>query len=383
MAGREAGTVTPFLVVVGLVLVAATGVSMVATVVVPRGRSLPQLLPLAVVRLVRAAALLGSKMFRTFESKDGFLAALGPASLLAQLAVFLGLFLLGYAVALVPWSTSFGSALAAAGSSMLTLGLVHGPKGGNDALQIAAAATGATAIALQVGYLPTIYQAFNRRESLVSLMESRSGVPSWGPELLARHQLIHTVEALGPFYGDWESWAADVAETHISYPVLVYFRSPAPWYSWVLSLLATMDAAAMHLALCPDAAPGSARFCLRMGFTALRRIGGTLRIPYDKDPLPEGPIMLTFDEFEYAVGVLEEVGFPLERSAEEAWPHFVGWRVNYESLAYGLADVVLAPRAPWSGSRRSLGAATAMPDRPPHRSPGGRLVYESKRRPDA
>lgn len=374
---------TPFLVAVGLLLVSATAVSMIATVVVPRGGSLPQALPLAVIRVAREAALFGSRIFKSFERKDGFLAALGPVSLLAQLAVFLGLFLVGYAIALAPWSTSFPSALAAAGSSMLTLGLVHGPKGGNDALDIAAAATGATAIALQVGYLPTIYQAFNRRESLVTLMESRSGVPSWGPELLARHQLIHTVEALGPFYADWEGWAADVAETHISYPVLVYFRSPAPWYSWVLALLATMDAAAMQLALCPGSAPSSARFCLRMGFTALRRIGTTLRLAYEKDPLPEGPIALSFEEFTYAVGILEEVGFPLERNAEEAWPHFVGWRVNYESLAYALADLVLAPRAPWSGPRRALGANTAMPDRPPHRSPDGRLVYESKRRPDS
>jgi hypothetical protein len=69
------------------------------------------------------------------------------------------------------------------------------------------------------------------------------------------------------------------------------------------------------------------------------------------------------------VQMLEDVGFPTERSAAEAWPDFRGWRVNYESVAYRLADRLTAPPAPWSGSRRHLRSGPVAPRRPPQRAP--------------
>ena len=87
------------------------------------------------------------------------------------------------------------------------------------------------------------------------------------------------------------------------------------------------------------------------------------------DPLPEAPIQLSFTEFEEAVRMLAEVGFPIERTAEEAWPDFHGWRVNYETAAYRLADRLVAPPAPWSGPRRHVGPDIVEPRRPPHRRP--------------
>ena len=89
----------------------------------------------------------------------------------------------------------------------------------------------------------------------------------------------------------------------------------------------------------------------------------------DLDPNPEGPIQLTFEEFAAAVEMLEHVGFPMERSAEEAWPDFRGWRVNYETVAYRLCDRLTAPPAPWSGTRRNLRSGVVAPRRPPQRSP--------------
>jgi hypothetical protein len=241
--------------------------------------------------------------------------------------------------------------------------------------------TGAIAIALQIGYLPAIYQAFNRRESLVTLMESRAGVPAWGPELLVRHQLVASADALPGLYADWELWAADLAESHSSYPVLLFFRSPEPGFSWALSLLAVLDGAALQLALSPSAAPSQARMCLRMGFTAFRRVAETLGWSYEKDPHPDAPLQLTYEDFVYAVDLLQRVGFPMERTAEEAWPHFRGWRVNYEDIAYRLADFLIAPRAPWSGDRRHLRLELMMPDRPPHRNPDGDIIVEGRYRP--
>jgi hypothetical protein len=191
-----------------------------------------------------------------------------------------------------------------------------------------------------------------------------------------RHQLVGIVDALPELYDDWEEWAAEVSESHTTYPVLLLFRSPQAWYSWVLSLLAVLDAAAMHLALCPTTAPSQARLCLRMGFSAFRRIASSLHWRFDLDPLPDAPLDLTFEEFSAAVDLLVAKSFPIERGAEEAWPHFRGWRVNYESLAYRLADRVVAPPAPWSGPRKHLPGAAVPPRRPAHRSPDGSIVRD-------
>jgi hypothetical protein len=252
---------------------------------------------------------------------------------------------------------------------MFTLGLARSASFTNDTILIAAAASGFVVIALQIAYLPALYAAFNRRESLITMLASRAGEPSWGPEILIRHQLVGIVDSLPDFYGQWEQWAADFSESHSTYPVLLLFRSPDPWSSWVVALLAVLDAAAMHLALNPTRAPSQARLCLRMGYTALGRISGGLGWAYESDPRPEDPIQLTPAEFARAVGLLQDVGFVMERDADEAWPHFQGWRVNYEDLAYRWAARVMAPPAPWSGSRPGLGQQTITPQRPPHRTP--------------
>ena len=170
-------------------------------------------------------------------------------------------------------------------------------------------------------------------------------------------------------YADWELWAAEVTESHTTYPVLLLFRSPEPWFNWIIGLLAVLDAGAMQLALCPTTAPSQTRLCLRMGFTLFNRIARSLGYPVDDDPDPDGEITLTYEEFASAVEKLVLVGFPVERSPEDAWPHFRGWRINYESSAYRLADAFTAPLAPWSGVRRHLPAGVVEPKRPPHRAP--------------
>ena len=111
-----------------------------------------------------------------------------------------------------------------------------------------------------------------------------------------------------------------------------------------------------------------------MGYAALRAVCDTLRIRYSPDPRPDDPIQLTWAEFQGACEMLSQAGFPMERSWEEAWPHFHGWRVNYESTAYALADLLDAPPGPWSGPRRSFPGLLIQPQRPTDRrptSPGG------------
>src|SRR5260370_1051914 len=145
---------------------------------------------------------------------------------------------MGFALIIEPTTHDFGAAFRQSAASLFTVGSVHAGGTRNDPADIAAGATWAVVVALQIAYLPALYGAFNRRESLVAMLESRGGVPAWGPEILIRHQLVAITDALPQFYADWELWAADLAETHTTYPVLLLFRSPEPWFSWAVGLLA-------------------------------------------------------------------------------------------------------------------------------------------------
>lgn len=353
----------------GLVVVVGTAGSVIRTLVIPRG--IASRLSVFVGRtVIRGAFIRIAKRFETYEAKDRVLAMTAPMALLAIFITWLLLFLVGYA--LILWAlidAPLGQAFLESGSSMLTLGFAATHVPSATAAHFAAAATGLIVVALEIAYLPVLYAAFNRRETLVTTLQSRAGAPAWGPEILARHQLVGIVDNLPLFYREWEHWAADVAESHANYAVLVWFRSPHPLRSWVLALLAVMDSAALYLALCPNSAPAEVRLALRMGFTSLRDIASAVNIPFDPDPFPDDPIELTYEEYVGGIERLRALGFPMERTPEEAWPHFRGWRVNYEALAYALADQTVAAPAPWSGSRPQLPGLVIVPVRPPNRRP--------------
>jgi hypothetical protein len=261
------------------------------------------------------------------------------------------------------------SAFTAAGSSLFTLGFAE-PRGAAPVIIIcAAAATGLVIVTLQIAYLPTLYSAFNRRETEVTLLNARAGVPSWVPELLGRTHYalgsgVSTLDTLPDLYARWERWAADVAESHTTYLPLVRFRSPRPLSSWVTALLAMLDSAALFLALSPKSAPVvPARLFLRAGFQCFREIARAIGIEVPDEPEPSGQITLSYQEFLDAIDRMRKVDFPIEREPADAWPDFVGWRLNYEQAAYAIADAVDAVPALWSGPRRRYSPAIA-PIRP-------------------
>ena len=107
---------------------------------------------------------------------------------------------------------------------------------------------------------------------------------------------------------------------------------------------------------------------------SMRTIGTTLGVPVNADPHPDDPLDLTRADFDAAVRDLAAAGWEFERQPDEAWPHFKGWRVNYELAAYSIAAHLDLPPAPWSGSRARLGASVALPQRPVNREPGGFLA---------
>jgi hypothetical protein len=343
---------------VGVLLIVAGGWSVIGTVVIPRRIRSRLIRPVAVAVDVVFHAV--ADRFDTYEPRDRILAAQAPILLILQIVVWLAVFELGFALLLWPTMGTAGlsGAFQLAGSSLCTLGYLAPPDGAPRGLIDIASLVGLGTVALQIGYLPTLYAAFNRREALVTMLDSRAGVPSWGPELLARTHYglgsgVSAVEELPELFEDWERWSADVSESHATYLALLNFRSPRPLSSWLIAQLAVLDAAALYLALLPDA-PGaiSARLCLRGGFTCLGTIARARGFAIPEEADPDEGITLTYEEFVDAIDRLAGVDFPLERTNEEAWLDFVGWRINYEAAAYAIARAVDAPPAMWSGPRR-------------------------------
>jgi len=357
----------------GALIVLVASASVIGTVVVPR--AVRSRLIVGVNWLVGLFFLCLARAISDARRRDSALAPWPATLLMAQLFVWLAAFLVGFGLLLLPFtSRGFGHALAEAGSDMTTIGFVFSKGPAAEIIAVIAAFAALGTIALQIGYLPALYTAYNRRETQVSLLAARAGVPTWGPELLARTHYglgtgISTIATMGEFYAEWERWAAEVTESHATYLPLVYFRSPRPLSSWVTSLLAVLDSAALFLALSPSTAPViPARLCLRAGFVCFTRVALAMGFDVPEEADPSTGIAITYEEFLDAIARLQRVDFEIERTPEEAWPHFVGWRVNYEQAAFAIAGAIFAPPALWSGSRR-IRVEPIPPLRPPDRTP--------------
>jgi hypothetical protein len=355
----------------GLALLAITAASAVKTFMIPRSTysRLNKLVAAAVYGTFRLVTARVDNLAR----REAIFAVSAPAFLLSLLITWLACLFASFALLMWPTVRSFPVALRESGSSLFTLGFVVPAGTGSTAIVFIAAASGLAVLALMISYLPLLYAAFNRRETLVTMLEALAGAPPWGPELLARQALVDNSAVLPTLYTRCTEWAADIAESHINYRSLIYFRSPDTQASWLLSLLAVLDGAALHLALNPSSAPYEARPLLRVGYVTMRKLAASVGLPVPDDPHPDDPIELTRAEFDKAVLWLRHAGWQTERSADDAWPHFRGWRVNYEAAAYGLALRLDLPPALWSGPRRPGRPPPEAPYRPTDRRPKDRL----------
>jgi hypothetical protein len=342
--------------VAGIAIVLVTAWSVFTALVVPRVTSSPAMRTLA--RALGGTARVIAPKLRDYEARDRVLSFVGPAAMVFLFVTWLCLLVLG--VGLIEWyaaGVNFLTALGIAGSSVFTLGIVSSNDAGPRAVEVVASGVGLLVVALEIAYLPALYNQFSTRETEVTLLEARSGNPAWGPEILARAHWLDTMDELSPLYSDWERWAAAVSESHANYPALIWFRSPVSSRSWLVGLVAMMDSAALYHATSPAQTPRQARLCLSMGINCLRSMARALHIPYDDDPLPTATVRLSRPEFDEGFRRLESVNFPAERSADEAWRHFQGWRVNYEPIVDALTAIIVPPPAPWFVDRPELGDA--------------------------
>src|SRR5580658_8771997 len=214
--------------VAGLLLVLAAWSSVIVTLIV--SRSVPSwMMRVADLGVVMAFNLL-ARNIDDYHRRDRVLTMEPATMLLTHLALWLGTAFAGYALLLWPLTgRGVGSAFIASGSALFTLGFDEPNGAAPAAVVFAAAATGLIIVTLLIAYLPTLYAAFNRRETEVALLNARAGIPSWGPELLARTHYalgsgVSSIDTLPDLYSRWEVWAADVAESHTTYLPLVRFR---------------------------------------------------------------------------------------------------------------------------------------------------------------
>jgi hypothetical protein len=297
---------------------------------------------------------------KSVQRRERVLAGAAPSIFFALLAGWAFLALLGYtlilwspafAPGLGPGGESFGQALFESGSSLFTLGVGGGPTGWTRAITVVAGATGLGLFAVVIAYLPVLYQAFNRREVGVLMLDARAGSPPSGPELLHRMGASDGASSLHRLFEDWERWVADVLESHMSYPLLTLFRSPHDNTSWITSLGSVLDAATLTITAV-DAEPDErAKLMFGTGVHAVEDL-------FYYFGLSEGQNSIERDEFDAVLADLKDDGFSI-RPADEAYARFTRKRATYASQLEAIVNLLGAPSGLWIGDRSFLGARTA------------------------
>jgi len=238
------------------------------------------------------------------------------------------------------------------GSSLFTLGFELSKTPVVTLFAFSEAMLGLLLVGLLIGYLPTMYSAFARREQAVNLLEVRAGSPPSALEMLLRFHRNHGLDKLSDYWKTWEAWFADVEESHTTLPALIFFRSPRPENSWVTAAGTVLDAASITLSAVEIPYEVSAALCIRGGYLAFRRIANYFDIPNPQDPhFPATPICIDRQEFDDVINQLAAAGLPIKADREQAWRDFAGWRVNYDRALILLCGLVMAPEAPWSSDR--------------------------------
>src|SRR3954465_1431514 len=200
------------------------------------------------------------------------------------------------------------------------------------ALSVLEAGTGFGFLAVVIGYLPTIYTAFSRREIEISLLDARAGSPPSAAELLTRSLSSLDVGNLDRLFHDWERWAAEVLESHLSYPVLSFYRSQHSNQSWLGALTVILDATALVIAGIDGISSEQARWTFKMARHAVVDLAQVVNAHYEAD----APVRLVSSDLALIRARLAERGMQLRDSAE-AEQKLAHLRMQYEPYVTAIA----------------------------------------------
>lgn len=287
------------------------------------------------------------------KRREAFLSFFGPLSLIALLAIWATGLIVGFS--LLHWATGLGLSvpdeevsiatyLYMSGETFFTLGYgdVTPLSSFGRALTVVEAGVGFGFLAIVIGYLPVLYQAFSRREVNISLLDARAGTPPSAAELLRRHSEGDNMAELGQLLSDWERWAAELMESHLSYPVLCWFRSQHDNQSWLASLTTVLDACALVIVGIDGASGRQAQLTFAMARHAVVDLAQIF------STAPQSPATDRFPpaEIERLRGVLSAAGIAL-RDGAAAEQKLAELRRMYEPYVNALSEYLLMPLPPW------------------------------------
>ena len=299
-----------------------------------------------------------SRLVRTMHNRkrrEKYLATFGPLSLLMLLAIWAAGLIIGYAILL--WAmntplnvsgarTNFGTYVYLSGVTFFTLGYgdVAPVLGMGRALVVIEAATGFGLLAIVIGYLPVLYQSFSRREVNIALLDARAGSPPSAAEMLRRHGESGQLHDLNMVLHEWEHWSAELLESHLSYPVLCYFRSQHDNQSWLGSLTTILDTCALVLVGVGDTPTWQAKLTFAMARHAVVDLAQIFRAaPAD----PESKLCrLLPGELERIREILAKNKTQL-RDGADAEAKLAELRAMYEPYVCALSEMLLMPLPPW------------------------------------
>ena len=282
------------------------------------------------------------------DRRENVLMVFGPMSLILLSAAWaLGLVA---SFALLQWGlgshvvgadgqSGFGVDLYMSGTTFFTLGLgdVTPQTSAARAVTVTECGMGFAFLALVIGYVPLISQAFSRREASISMLDARAGSPPTAGELLRRNARAGD-DALRELLRDWERWAAELLESHISFPLLSYFRSQHDAQSWVAALTAILDVCALAVARMDDAPAATARLTFAMARHAVADLCAVLHLAPAAPPADRLPPA----EARRLERVLADAGVGL-RTDETSMARFTGLRAAYEPYVHALSVFLVMP----------------------------------------
>ena len=297
--------------------------------------------------------------------RDLFLSYFGPLSLPVLLVLWAFGLVTGYA--LLQWAipeglsrvlgmTRFGTDLYQSGVTFFTLGYGDVTPRTNLSrfLAVSEAGLGFGFLAVVIGYLPVLYQAFSKREAIISLLDSRAGSPPSATEMLRRHAEGRQMESLLPLMQDWELWASEQLESHLSYPVLTYYRSQHDHQSWLGALTAIVDTCALIVvgtAGDPDWQP-ALQWQARLTFAMCRHMVVDIAYVFNLPPKPLDPDRLPPKDLLTLRRTLTAAGLPLCDGPEDD-AKLLAMRQSYEPYVRCLADFLLFPLPNWLPARNA------------------------------
>jgi len=339
--------------IIGVLLIITVLGDVFETIVLPRRVTRRVRLTRLFYRLVWRPWFSLARTIQNKKRRETFLGIFGPLSLLVLLAMWAATVVFGFAVIHFALGSSIGHATEHAGfftdfyysgTTFFTLGLGDiAPLGGTArVITVLEASIGFGMLALVIGYLPVLYQAFSRREVNISMLDARAGTPPTAAELLRRHQEAQSMPDLHQWLRDWEMWAADLMESHLSYPVLCFFRSQHDNQSWLAALSTVLDVCSLVMVGIDGLPKWQAQLTFKMARHALVDISQI----FNTSPLKDSDWRLSPEQLIQLRTILSQNGIMVSNDPEDDQT-LAELRAMYEPYTEVLSRYLMMPLPGW------------------------------------